>query len=199
MKRMNADLAEFHLRAIDDLCRIATPEFMTFAEDMSYNHGPMLSKECFDEFLLPYYRQVVPDLKRRGILPLVDSDGDVTDLITWLEEAGIEGLLPLERMAGVDVARIRREHPRFLMIGAFDKTVMKDGEPAMRREFERLLPTMRTGGFIPSVDHQTPPDVSLETYRVYVRLLGEYAARGAERTSPAPAVSQPPGEEGRRA
>jgi hypothetical protein len=184
MKRINADLAEFNLRAVEEFCSILTPEFMTFAEDMSYNNGPMLSKECFDEFLLPYYRLVVPELARRGILPLVDSDGDVTDLIGWLEEAGIEGLLPLERMAGVDVARIRREHPRFRMIGAFDKTVMKDGEPAMRREFERLLPTMRTGGFIPSVDHQTPPDVSLETYRVYVRLLGEYARRAAERAAP---------------
>jgi uroporphyrinogen-III decarboxylase len=56
---------------------------------------------------------------------------------------------------------------------------MKHGEAAMRREFERLLPTMRTGGFIPSVDHQTPPDVSIETYRLYVRLLREYARTAA--------------------
>ena len=34
---------------------------------------------------------------------------------------------------------------------------------------------MRTGGFIPSVDHQTPPSVSLEEYRCYLRLLEEYA------------------------
>jgi hypothetical protein len=33
---------------------------------------------------------------------------------------------------------------------------------------------MRTGGFIPSVDHQTPPGVSLEQYQLYVRLLKEY-------------------------
>ena len=32
-------------------------DFMTFGEDMSYNNGPMLSKECFDTFLLPYYRR----------------------------------------------------------------------------------------------------------------------------------------------
>jgi uroporphyrinogen-III decarboxylase len=147
---------------------------------MSYNHGPMLSKDMFDEFCAPYYRRVVPEIRRRGILPIVDSDGDVTALIPWLEEVGIEGVLPLERMAGVDVAAIRAEHPRWRMIGAFDKTVMKDGEAAMRREFERLLPTMRTGGFIPSVDHQTPPDVSLETYRVYVELLTEYTERAAQ-------------------
>jgi len=33
---------------------------------------------------------------------------------------------------------------------------------------------MEAGGFIPSVDHQTPPDVSIREYRTYVRLLAEY-------------------------
>ena len=50
----------------------------------------------------------------------------------------------------------------------------------MRREFERLLPAMRSGRYVPSVDHQTPPDVSAEQYRTYVRLLREYAEKAAE-------------------
>lgn len=45
----------------------------------------------------------------------------------------------------------------------------------MRAEFERLMPVMKTGGFIPSVDHQTPPAVSMEQYRLSLRLLDEYA------------------------
>jgi len=45
----------------------------------------------------------------------------------------------------------------------------------MRAEFERLLPVMRKGGFLPSVDHQTPPEVSLENYRTYLRLYEEYS------------------------
>ncbi len=60
------------------------------------------------------------------------------------------------------------------MVGHFDKMTMNQGEAAMRAEFERLVPLMKTGGFIPSVDHQTPPGVSLEEYRVYLRLLKEY-------------------------
>jgi uroporphyrinogen-III decarboxylase len=63
------------------------------------------------------------------------------------------------------------------MIGAFDKTVMHLGEAAVRAEFERLCPVMQTGGFIPSVDHQTPPAVGLEQYKQYVALLKEYAKR----------------------
>ena len=71
--------------------------------------------------------------------------------------------------------RIRRNYPGFIMIGGFDKTVMHRGEEAIRAEFERILPAIRSGRYIPSVDHQTPPDVSIEDYRLYVKLLREYA------------------------
>ncbi len=53
---------------------------------------------------------------------------------------------------------------------------MTRGEAAMRAEFERLLPVARKGGFIPSVDHQTPPGVSLADYRLYLSLFREYAS-----------------------
>ena len=177
MHRMNDDLVTYNLKLLDRFCEdVCVPDFMTFAEDMSYNHGPMCSKDVFDEFLAPYYKRIVPALRERGIRVFVDSDGDVMPLIPWLKEVGVEGILPLERMAGVDVGRIRQEHPEWLMIGAYDKMVMKDGPDAQRAEFERLLPTMSSGGFIPSVDHQTPPDVSLENYRSYLALLKEYAS-----------------------
>jgi uroporphyrinogen-III decarboxylase len=151
-----------------------------FAEDMSYNNGPMLSRECFDEFILPHYKDLVPMFKERGIPVLADSDGQIEPLIPWLKSAGIDGAYPLERQAGVDIPRIRQRYPDFIMMGGYDKMVMSLGEEAVRAEFERLLPAMRSGGYIVSVDHQTPPGVSLDDYRVYSRLLGEYARKGAE-------------------
>lgn len=180
MQRINQDMADYALRCIDAICRECQPQFMTFAEDMSYNHGPMLSKDAFDEFLAPWYRKVAPELRRRGIRVLVDSDGGVEPLIPWLKECGIEGILPLERMAGVDVIRVRADHPDFILVGGFDKLVMSQGEAAMRQEFERILPSMNAGRFIPSVDHQTPPEVSLENYAVYLSLLDEYTIKGAQ-------------------
>lgn len=177
MHRMNRDLTDFNLRVLERLLPIYQPEFMTFAEDMSYNHGPMLSKELFDEFMLPYYKEVIPVLKKAGVKVLIDTDGNVEPLIPWFAEAGIEGVLPLERQAGVDVNRIRREYPEWIMIGGYDKTIMHLGEEAMRAEFERLLPAMKSGRYVPSVDHQTPPDVSAGLYRAYVRLLHEYAEK----------------------
>jgi hypothetical protein len=179
MHRMNSDLAEYNNRIIRAICAVLTPEMVGFAEDMSYNHGPMLSKGFFEEFLLPYYRRTVPVIKSLGIKVLVDTDGDVTTMIPWLLGAGIDGVYPLEHQAGVDVPGLRAAYPRLLMMGGFDKMVMSKGEAPMRAEFERLLPVMSSGGFIPSVDHQTPPEVSLENYRIYVRLFREYCDRAA--------------------
>ena len=183
MHRINRDLAEYNLHVLERFCEICVPDFMTVAEDMSYNHGPMISKDLFDEFVGPYYRELVPKLRERGIVVFVDTDGDVTDLVPWMLAVGVQGFLPLERMAGVDVNQLRRDHPDLRMIGAFDKTTMHLGEERMRREFERLLPVMRSGGYIPSVDHQTPPEVSLQDYRLYLRLLREYAELGVTTSS----------------
>jgi len=174
--RINQDLLEFNLGLLDQFLPICAPTFMTIAEDMSYNHGPMISKRTFDAFIAPYYLQLIPRLLERNILPLVDTDGDVTLLVPWLAELGVHGVLPLERQAGVDGLELRSAFPGLQMVGHFDKMTMNRGEAAMQAEFERLVPLMKTGGFIPSVDHQTPPGVSLEQYRTYLRLLDHYTA-----------------------
>lgn len=181
LHRINTDLADWIVKMIEQICRICVPDFMTVAEDMSYNNGPMLSKEQFDTFMRPYYDRIVPTLKRHGILSIVDSDGDITQPAYWFEEAGLDGILPLERQAGVDMAVLRRDHPRMRFIGHFDKMTMTRGEDAMRAEFERLLPVASRGGFLISCDHQTPPGVSYEQYQVYLRLFREFAQRAGTR------------------
>lgn len=175
--RINQDLLEFNLNLLDLMADVCVPVFTTIAEDMSYNHGPMVSRRICDEFLSPYYRPLLARVKELGILTIVDTDGDVTRLVPWLQEMGVEGVLPLERQAGVDGMALRRQFPSLRMVGHYNKMVMNKGEAAMRAEFERLMPLVRSGGFLPSVDHQTPPEVSLAEYRLFLRLLDEYTSR----------------------
>jgi hypothetical protein len=172
--QMNSDLTEFNLKILEDVQQVCRPTFATIAEDMSYNHGPMISESHFQEYIAPYYRRIVPRLQEMGAFILVDTDGDVTRMVPWLLGEGIHGVLPLERQAKVDGMALRTQFPSLRMVGHFDKMTMNHGEAAMRAEFERLKPLIATGGFIPSVDHQTPPGVSMDQYRTFRRLLDEY-------------------------
>ena len=122
---------------------------MTIAEDMSYNNGPMISQQTFEEFLAPYYRKLMTRAKELNLLTIVDTDGDVTMLVPWLQAVGVDGVLPLERQAGVDACRLRQLYPNLRMVGHYNKLVMNQGEAAIRAEFDRIVPLMKSGGFIP--------------------------------------------------
>ena len=176
-KRMCSDYAAWLKRTFEYIAETFRFDFMSFAEDMSYTNGPMLSKDTFDEFLAPFYKEVIPLLKQMDVPVFIDSDGDITLAVDWYAGVGADGMFPLERQAGVDVSLYIEKQPHMAFLGHFDKMCMKFGEEAMRKEFERLLPSMQKGKVIPSCDHQTPPDVSLENYKIYVRLLKEYTAK----------------------
>jgi len=180
MKRMNEDLLEYLYKVVDQISSYVSVQFMALADDMSYNHGPMISKATFEEQLAPFYKKASDYIKSKGIKVFVDSDGLVDDPVDWYKAAGCQGFLPLEKQAGVDLNKYRRKHPDYLFMGGYDKLCMNQGEDAMRAEFERLLPVMKQGGYIPGVDHQTPPEVSLEDYRLYLKLLREYCELAAK-------------------
>jgi hypothetical protein len=103
-------------------------DFMSFAEDMSYNSGPMISEACFDEFLAPFYRKVIPVIHEYGIPVFIDSDGDITLAVDWYAKVGADGMFPLERQAGVDVSAYIQKQPQMAFLGHFDKMCMKYGK-----------------------------------------------------------------------
>ncbi|HEV2487457.1 MAG TPA: uroporphyrinogen decarboxylase family protein [Terracidiphilus sp.] len=176
LHRINSDLLAFNLRLLEQIRESCVPTFITIAEDMSYNHGPMVSRRTCEQFMTPYYLPLLERVKEMNAVAIMDTDGDCTKLIPWIQSVGVEGVLPLERQAKVDGTALREAYPTLRMVGHYNKLVMHLGEAAMRGEFERLVPLMKMGGFIPSVDHQTPPAVSMEDYRLYLRLLTEYTA-----------------------
>ena len=169
--RICEDLLEWQIKRIDELNLHLTCEFMTIAEDMSYNLGPMISRSMFETFIAPYYKKLIPHIQKYGTKVFIDTDGNMTQMIPWLLDCGVDGVFPLERNAGVDIAELRKEYPRLLMIGGFDKRCVLQGKSAIAAEIERLRPLVQAGGYIPGMDHQTPPGTALDDYRYYVTLL----------------------------
>ena len=150
------------------------PDVVYIMEDLSGRNGPMISSSMFDEFVGSYYKQLIPQMKELGTGNVfVDTDGQFEMLIPAFMEAGVDGFLPMDVNAGMDIVKIRNHFPTLKFIGGYNKLKIQEGKDAIDREFDRILPVVRKGGYIVGADHQIPPSVSVEQYRYYIRRLRE--------------------------
>ena len=166
------------------ILKILTPSTIFFEEDLSGKTGPMISPDTFEEFCLPYYHQIIPMLRAAGVPNIfMDTDGDFTLMIPKILEAGLDGVLPVDVNAGVDIVKVREQYPNLKFMGGFNKLCIVEGKEAIDAELKRLTPVIRQGGCIICTDHQAAPHTTLENYRYYTeqlkKLVGELRREGA--------------------
>jgi uroporphyrinogen decarboxylase len=155
-----------------------------FGEDICFNHGPLISLEMMNEFILPYYQQLLANIKsrqldlHRKLHVQVDTDGFCDPVIDiYREKIGMDFMSPFEVASGCDVVRTAKEYPDLLISGGIDKRVLAAGKDAIDRELERIMPFMiKRGGYIPTCDHGVPAEVSLENYLHYRKRMLEYSS-----------------------
>jgi hypothetical protein len=174
-------LADFYVNLYDQVLTQIKPDLCVHWEDMCYVAGPLISPRMFHDFMLRPYQKLSGLLRDHGVdVLMVDTDGDCRKLIPLFMEGGVTALYPFEVQSHMDVAEIRRQYPGLALQGGIDKKALAAGKDAIDRELERRVPAMLANGYIPHVDHATPPDVSFENFAYYRRrldaLLDEYDA-----------------------
>ena len=151
-----------------------TIDELFLAEDICYNHGPLISPDMMREFLFPHYQQLIANLKarqidrRRHLYIQIDTDGFADPVISAYGEIGMDVMSPFEVAAGCDVVRAGAEYPDLVIFGGIDKRILAQSKADIDRELERILPTMRArGGYIPTSDHGVPAEVPYDNYLHY--------------------------------
>ena len=147
------------------------PEIVAMGEDLSYNHGMLLSPAQFDEFCGPYYRMVCGCAKANGVpVVAVDSDGNVMEFVDLAVKHGVNCLYPFEVKAGNDLFKLRKKHPRFLMVGWLEKEIINEGNERLivPEIMRKVPPLLETGGYFPNGDHGIQP---LATFRGMCRFM----------------------------
>ena len=171
---INSFTLEIYETYLPKVLSVIQPDLIYIQEDLSGKNGPMISPDCFREFVGNYYRKLIPLLKKHGCGNVfVDTDGDFMKLIPEFIDSGVDGFLPMDVNAGMDIAAVRGRFPNLKFVGGLNKLCIAEGPEAIDREFERLLPVIRQGGYIPGADHQVAPSTSLDNYRYYISRLQE--------------------------
>ena len=151
-----------------------TIDELYLAEDICYNNGSLISPEMMREFLIPYYQQLIANLrsrqidKQRHLYIQIDTDGFAPPVIPVYMEIGMDVMSPFEVAAGCDVVENGRQYPNLVIFGGIDKRILAKSKEEIDREVERILPVMRRrGGYIPTSDHGVPAEVPYENYLHY--------------------------------
>lgn len=173
-EEMMDHLTEMTLYLIEKGVRGVDIDVAWWWEDMCYNHGPLLSPHLFHKLMVPRYKRVTAALRDVGIdVNVLDSDGCIYELAAGWLEAGINCLFPIEALH-TDPLELRRRFPEDLrLMGGVNKMELAKGRDAIDRELERLRPLVDAGGYIPTVDHRVPPDVSMADYQYYLERRAE--------------------------
>lgn len=156
------------------------PDFAEFWEDMAFKTGPLVSPALYRKLSLKHYRKITDLLSKHGVnIILLDSDGNVDDLIPIWLDGGINCIWPLEIAAGMDPIKIRKKYGNSLgLIGGIDKRALAAGKDEIRTEVMSKVPFLyKTGKYIPTCDHAVPPDVSFDNYMYYLNLICEINGR----------------------
>lgn len=105
------------------------------ADDIAFKSGTLLRPAWFQQHYFAGLAQVCAAYHRKGIRVLFHSDGNLYRVLDGLVEAGIDGLNPIEVMAGMDVGEIHRRYPHLFLVGGIDVSeLLPFGTPAQVRD-----------------------------------------------------------------
>lgn len=142
-------------------------------EDFAGKSGPMVGPIQINEWFRPYYRRIWDMVASRGArIFQQDTDGNINPVIPALLDCGLNCIYPMEPAAGMDIVAVRQTYgKRLAMLGGIDKHVIRRSKDDIRRELEyKLVPALKSGGCVFSLDHRIPNGTPIENYRYYVDL-----------------------------
>jgi len=165
---------EIWLAVYEEVLKDVEVDHWQIWEDISFGKGPMISLDMIQTFMNPYIKRVADFLKSRGVnIVLLDTDGNCNSIIGVLTEAGVTGMYPFEHHCGMDVAKVRKEHPNLQMLGGIPKSEIAKGKERIDQILEPIPEVVKSGGYIPFGDHFIPPEVDFENFSYYRNKLNE--------------------------
>jgi uroporphyrinogen decarboxylase len=124
--------------------------------------------------MAPNYIKIVKFAKAHNIpVVSVDTDGNVNTLLPLFNECGINLVLPFEVQAGCDIVEYKKKYPRICIHGGIDKNKIALGQKEIDNELDRIGELFELSGYIPSLDHLIPPDISYKDFTYFIKKLKE--------------------------
>ncbi|MBD3182137.1 hypothetical protein GF312_07590 [Candidatus Poribacteria bacterium] len=163
-------IADFVIAVTTPILKEVKFDYFNFFEDLAFKSAPLVGPKSFRKFIFPHYKRTIEHLKKHGVRYIsLDSDGNTEVLIPMFLEMGVDAHWPFERAADMDPIRIKKQYGKQLRVwGGVDKREIAKGKKYIDGVMRELAPLIENGGFIPTLDHTFPPDISWDNFCYYI-------------------------------
>ena len=147
-------------------------------DDYATAHGLMMSPAHFRQFILPYLKRSIDAAHEMGVPFIKHTDGNIWSILDMMVEAGIDGIDPIEPLAGMDIGEVKARYgDRIAVIGNVDCSIVltqgtrEEVEEAVKETIAKASPG---GGHILASSNSIHPAVKPENYVAMVEAARKY-------------------------
>lgn len=175
--RANDIMLDYQLRYIGNCIDIGA-DVIWINGDWAMTGGPMVSHGFTERFLAPPLKKIVDYCHSRNVPVLKHTDGNVWPIMDILLDTGIDGLHPIDPMAGMDMGEAKaRIGDRVCLCGnvscAFS-LVSGTVEEVIEETKDVIRKAAKGGGLICMSSNSVHPGVKPENYLAMVKAIREF-------------------------
>lgn len=153
------------------------PRVIWTGQDACDNRGPYIAPGLMNDIYIRHVKHALEPLKEIGVKVLWHSDGNITPIVPYLLDAGVDGFQGLQEAVDtkVDVAELRKNKTRDgkppVIVGSVSSvTTMPFGTPEdVRAEVRRCreLAEAKGGGWLLNFSSSLGPEVPCENIQAF--------------------------------
>ena len=156
----------------------AGADIIVLADDYAGNDTTFFSPAVFEKFILPRFRKMVDFVHEEGALVIKHSDGNLWPILDMIVDTGIDGINPLEPVAGMDIGEVKGKHGgQVCVVGNIDCSYIlseastQEVAAAVKECIRKASPD---GGHIICSSNCIHSAVKPENYRAMIQAVKEF-------------------------
>ncbi|MCM8816786.1 MAG: uroporphyrinogen decarboxylase family protein [Candidatus Omnitrophica bacterium] len=155
----------------------AKPVFFICHDDMVWTNGAIFNPTWYRRYIFPRYKKLWAVFKQQGIKILFCSDGNYTEFVDDIAQAGADGFIfePLTDLEAI-VKKYGKTH---VIVGNADCRILTYGtKQDIEKEVLRCINTAKDcPGFVMAVGNHIPPNVPIDNAMFYFDIVKKYGKR----------------------
>ncbi len=188
IERINEIALDYQLRYIRN-CIESGVDMLWIGGDWAMTEKPMVSRRFTERFLAPPLKKLVEFAHSRGIPCIKHTDGNIWPIYDLILDTGIDGLHPIDPMAGMDIGEAKAKFgDRVCLCGnvscAF--SLVSGTLEEVREETKAVIRKAGPGGgFICTSSNSIHSGVNPENYVAMVNAIREFGRYPLDLAGPA--------------